>query len=383
MTVKQRLSRSNIIMILVPVLVTVVLGLGGAGVFLYILDTRYLPKIGLSLEILHRQSERFEGLFSTFEMYLWIYVGVFIFAVILSIILTNLYLTRFVFSHVSEPLDTLVAGVRRIQNGDLESPICYSDPDEFRPACDAVDLMAARLKESMDRSQQEQQSRKELFAGMSHDLRSPLTSIRAYTEALKEGVAATPQARQKYLDTIYAKEIEIEAMVERLFQFSKMDMGEYPVHLEPLDIRKATQSAMAAAGRETLSVSMDDLAPEIALADREQYERIVLNVLDNSRKYRSGDTAHVDISSRREADRVIVTFADDGPGVDEDKLPRLFDVFFRVDPARKNPSGGSGLGLAIVKKAAEQMHGSVSAEKSALGGLAIVLCLPWAGEERK
>jgi signal transduction histidine kinase len=73
---------------------------------------------------------------------------------------------------------------------------------------------------------------------------------------------------------------------------------------------------------------------------------------------------------------VIIAFDDDGPGVPEEMLPKLFEAFFRADPARKNPSGGSGLGLAIVRNAAEQMNGSVWAERGKLGGLAVMLALP-------
>ena len=90
-----------------------------------------------------------------------------------------------------------MAGVERIRGGDLESPIGYTAEDEFKPACDAVDAMAARLKASLD-AQSRQQQRQELIAGMSHDLKSPLTSIRAYTEGLLDGVAKDEAARTQF-----------------------------------------------------------------------------------------------------------------------------------------------------------------------------------------
>ncbi len=381
MTVKKRLKHSNVIMILTPVIMTFVLMIGGAGVFIYKVETVYLPKLGLTLSDLNFVMDQYQTVFDTFELRLYIYMGVIIGVVIVTIILANIYLTRYISQHITEPLDELVRGVDRIRGGDLESPIRYKEDDEFRPACDAVDLMAARLKESMEKSQEEQQRRKEMLAGMSHDLRSPLTSIRAYTEALIDGAARTPEAQMKYLGIIRAKEAEIEEMTEQLFSFSKLELSDYPVHTENLNVKTEIEQITQKAGIDHLSADTSGVRPETVTADRALLERIVLNVLENSRKYRVGPTAHVDISSLRTADGVELRFEDDGPGVSEELLPKLFEPFFRADPARKNPSGGSGLGLAIVRRSAMQMHGTVRAEKSRLGGLAVVLTLPAAGQK--
>ena len=121
-----------------------------------------------------------------------------ILALLAAVAFTNFYLTRSLFRHISAPLQTLVAGVERIRGGDLESPIGYTAEDEFKPACDAVDAMAARLKASLDAQSRQQQQRQELIAGMSHDLKSPLTSIRAYTEGLPDGVAKDEAARTQF-----------------------------------------------------------------------------------------------------------------------------------------------------------------------------------------
>lgn len=192
MTIKKRLHRSNIYMFLIPLVTAALLLILGAGIAIYILEVKYLPRIGLSLYDLHIAVEQNEDLFQGFETFVWIYIGAVGTALLLTIVFTNVNLTRELFTHISEPLDTLVGGVDRIRSGDLDNPINYTEPDEFKAACDAVDLMAAKLKASLEAEQRRQQSSKELMAGMGHDLKSPLTSIRAYTEALLEGVADTP-----------------------------------------------------------------------------------------------------------------------------------------------------------------------------------------------
>ena len=380
MTIKKRLARSNLMMLVIPVLTAGVLLVIGLAAALFLLQTVYLPQMGLSLRELHQTGEQIETLLSGLETFACVYAGAVIAALLLSIALTNLYLTRSIFRHISEPLDTLTAGVARIRDGDLDAPIAYSEPDEFKSACDAVDEMAARLKASLEQQQLAQQKKQELIVGMSHDLKSPLTSIRAYTEALLDGVARDETAKQRYLQTIHAKEMDIESMVNRLFAFAKMDVSEYPAHIEPLLLRPIMQELTDEWDAESMTIQMNIPADLKVMADRELLCRIAGNLLGNSRKYGGRETVCVNISAREADDMAEICFADDGHGVPAEQLPRLFDAFYRGDAARTAPGEGSGLGLAVVQKAVEEMGGSVRAENGENGGLKIVFTLPLAKE---
>ena len=243
-----------------------------------------------------------------------------ILALLATVAFTNFYLTRSLSRHISAPLQTLVAGVERIRGGNLESPIGYTAEDEFKPACDAVDAMAARLKASLD-AQSRQQQRQELIAGMSHDLKSPLTSIRAYTEGLLDGVAKDEAARTRYLQTIYAKESELEALVNRLFSFAKLDLDEAPADLVPLDIAGTLQSIVDSCDAEALDVRLGELPEGRVLADRELLTRSIANLLDNSRKYGAG---HAIVSAEVTAKDVCISVTDNGPGVDPAQLEKIF-----------------------------------------------------------
>ena len=189
MTIRKRLTRSNLVMILIPVAIAAVLLLLGGGLAVLLLKRVYLPRLGLSAATLHETGEQLEAALQGAKAVAVIYGGTVILALLTAVGFTNFYLTRHLFRHIQTPLDTLVAGVKRIQDGDLDAPIGYETDDEFRPACDAVDEMAARLKASLEAQSRQQQQKQELIAGMSHDLKSPLTSIRAYTEGLLDGVA--------------------------------------------------------------------------------------------------------------------------------------------------------------------------------------------------
>lgn len=380
MTIKKRLARSNLAMFIIPVLVAAVVLAIGFAAAIALLERTYLPQLGITLRDLHQTGEQIESVLSGFKVFLCIYAGAVIAALVLTIAATNIYLTRSLFRHISGPLDTLTAGVARIRDGDLDAPIAYTGSDEFKPACDAVDEMAARLKASLEQQQREQQKKRELIAGMSHDLKSPLTSIRAYTEALLDGVARDEAAKRRYLETIHAREADIETMVNRLFEFAKMDVSEYPVRIEPLPLREALEEIIGAQRADGAAVTLGAVPALTVLADRELLARIAANLLDNSRKY-GGESVQVSISAQRADHFAEITFADDGAGVPEEQLPKLFDAFYRGDASRTAPGSGSGLGLAVVKRAIEEMRGSVRAENGETGGLRVIFTLPLAKEE--
>ena len=320
MTIRRRLARSNLVMILIPVAIAAVLLLLGGGLALLLLERVWLPRLGLSFAALHETGEQLETAFAGAKALAAIYAGTVILALLATVAFTNFYLTRSLFRHISAPLQTLVAGVERIRGGNLESPIGYTAEDEFKPACDAVDAMAARLKASLD-AQSRQQQRQELIAGMSHDLKSPLTSIRAYTEGLLDGVAKDEAARTRYLQTIYAKESELEALVNRLFSFAKLDLDKAPADLVPLDIAGTLQSIVDSCDAEALDVRLGELPEGRVLADRELLTRSIANLLDNSRKYGAG---HAIVSAEVTAKDVCISVTDNGPSVDPAQLEKIF-----------------------------------------------------------
>ena len=347
MTIKKRLHRSNIYIFLIPLVTAALLLILGAGIAIYILEVKYLPRIGLSLYDLHIAVEQNEDLFQGFETFVWIYVGAVGMALLLTIVFTNVNLTRELFTHISEPLDTLVGGVDRIRSGDLDNPINYTEPDEFKAACDAVDLMAAKLKASLEAEQRRQQSSRELM----------------------------PEMQKKYLETIRKKGSEMENMVARLLEFSKLELSEYPIQPETLNAKTELERIVSDITPDA-DIDMSELEAAVVTADRYQFRRIAENIICNSIRYSGRKRVKIFISSQDCCGKVRLRFADDGNGVSDEARPKLFDLFYRTDPARAGSGMGSGLGLAIVKKAAEQMGGGAFAEKSVYGGLCIVIDLP-------
>lgn len=301
--------------------------------------------------------------------------------IVVAVIVTNRFLTKFVFQKIEAPLEILESGVHQIRDGNLDYRIAYQGKDEFQSICADFNDMAQKLKESVEITQKNEQNRKELIAGISHDLRTPLTSIKAYIEGLLEGVAATPQMQQKYMETIRTKANDIDHMVDKLFLFSKLDLGDCPFYPEKLEIGQEIQSVIASNEKEYREKGMQIVWEEMpsdlqVYADPVQLRNAVTNILENSLKYKDAETVTVTVRWEETPDAVHLILEDNGPGVPEEALPKLFDVFYRSDPSRKNPHQGSGLGLAITAKILERSGGSIYAENLKPKGLRIVMTIP-------
>ena len=302
------------------------------------------------------------------------------------IMLTNRFLTRFVFKRIVHGMDTLTHGVHQVRDGNLGFRIDYGDNDEFSQVCGDFNEMAARLLESVVARQKDERSRKELIAGISHDLRTPLTSIKAYVEGLEQGVASTLEARKRYINTIKNKTGDLEHIIDNLFLFSKLDTGEFPYYVERTDLASAVSEIVDGLKEEYENRGLDiSSAPPrgrpYADIDVTQIRNVIINIFENSVKYKNKARGKIIVSVSEEegaASRgtASIALSDDGPGVPEEALSKLFDVFYRSDESRNDPGKGSGLGLAIVAKIVGHFGGSIEAANVPAGGLSIKMTFP-------
>ena len=266
----------------------------------------------------------------------------------LSVYLVNRFCHRYVFDRIEWSLGHLEEGVRQLSAGNLSYRIRYDRDDEFCPIADSFDRMTAQLQASEERQRRDQRNRQELIACISHDLRSPLTSIRGYAEGLRDGIATTPQMRERYATRIASKAEEMDGLVSELFMFSKLDL---------------------------------ELTPATVLADERLLRQAVTNVLLNATRHAPGSAITVRAGVTPDGSHVDVAIADNGPGVPEESLGRIFEVFYRTDPSRTAASGGSGLGLAIVQRAMRAMGGEATAESIEPHGLRVILTLRVTGQK--
>jgi len=302
--------------------------------------------------------------------------------IFICVLVANFLFTRLFVKRIKTALNVLTNGVREIRDGNLNYRIEHTELDaEFNAVCADFNDMAGCLRGMVEQRLADEKNRKELIAGISHDLRTPLATIKAYSEGLKKGVAANPEMQSKYIDTIQDNAEDLEYIINQLFLFSKIDIGEFPFKFDTVDIGNELEKIVATLTDEYrekgLEVSLKENTQNVFVSiDVVQFKTIIQNVLGNSVKYGKKDGGHSEISCRKQGDAVSIIIRDNGAGVPEKMLARIFDIFYRGDASRSSTGSGSGLGLAICSKIVERLNGTIKAENAQEGGFSIIISLP-------
>ncbi|EHI98168.1 MULTISPECIES: HAMP domain-containing sensor histidine kinase [unclassified Clostridium] len=308
------------------------------------------------------------------------YMGIVLIVALFIIMMINGILSSRVAKSLIKPLELLSYGAGQIEEGNLDFKMNYEGTDEFAKVCADFNKMRIRLQESIDMQLKYEQNRKELVAGISHDLRTPLTTIKGYSKGLKDGIANTDEKRWRYYEVLYNKACDMDMLVDKLFFFSKLDTGKFPFNFENINCNKffydffknaAVEFKGSGINLSYKSTCHDDI---IINMDFEEIRRVLMNVLENSAKYKVEEYGSVDITIDEKEDSIVLKIKDDGPGVLEENLPRLFNSFYREDPSRANSSEGSGLGLSICEYIVKAHKGTITARN--MNGLAIIITLP-------
>ncbi|WP_409346364.1 ATP-binding protein [Paenibacillus sp. MBLB4367] len=304
---------------------------------------------------------------------------------LLALAVTNGVLTYIVSRSIIKPLYTLKRAAETIKDGDLDFEVKPTTNDEIGEVSVAFEEMRRRLKDSIDQGMQYEENRKELISHISHDLKTPITSIKGYVEGILDGVANSPQKQETYMRRIYHRAVEMDRLIDELFLFSKLDLKKLPFHFERLDIVRYARDCMEEMRidleKEGIELHYDaeDCRPVIVVADREKLNRVMVNIIENSMKYmRKPSTGSKRISAALidGANEVTIRISDNGPGVPEHALEHIFDSFYRAEPSRSAGSGGSGLGLSIVRHIVNEHGGKVWAASEEGRGMTITFTLP-------
>jgi signal transduction histidine kinase len=196
---------------------------------------------------------------------------------------------------------------------------------------------------------------------------------------LLDGIAPTEDVRHRYLLTIQKKAEEIQHLISQMLLFSKMELGEYPLHLRLMDLKQELLQFFAEAQPEYAAQGLSityELCNAHVIVDRAALDRVLVNILDNSVKYKVKQHGVMHVVLAETSDGYQLSMTDDGPGVAYESLAKLFDLFYRESVSRQNPQKGNGLGLAIAAKIIERMGGTIRAELAYPHGLSLFIHLP-------
>ncbi len=300
---------------------------------------------------------------------------------ILALLLISQIFTRNLEKNIMEPLELLAQGADRIKHNDLSTEIRYVGDAEFEDVCITFNHMQEHILREQEKNRKYEKARTDMIAGISHDLRTPLTAIRGTIKGLMDGIAATPEMQEKFLQAAYRRTGDMDRLLNQLFYVSKIETGNMPFSVQRIEIAdfirnyvKGKQELLDKE-KEQMQAETGDIYLDINV-DPEQLQRIFDNLLENSRKYAERDLLKTVLSLKRTEGGVEICFRDNGVGVLEEKLSYVFDEFYRGDESR-NRKEGNGLGLYIVKYLVEAMGGSVRGENA--DGFVVRMEFPAAG----
>jgi signal transduction histidine kinase len=281
-----------------------------------------------------------------------------------------LVLARWLARGMTQPLRDMAAAARRMETGDYSARVQTRSRDEVGQLATAFNRMSAEL-ENLERS------RRDLVANVSHELKTPIAAIRAHLENLLDGVE---RPDPNTLQVMLAQTERLSRLIEQLLELSRLESGELPLRREETPLAPLVSQVLSEidVARSDRGVDVrSDLPEDLPTidADPERVHQVLFNLLDNAVRF-TPPGGEVTVSAHRHDGSVEVSVSDTGVGISPEHLPRLFERFYRADPARSREDGGTGIGLAIARSVVEAHGGHIRAESQMGRGSAFTFDLP-------
>ena len=333
-----------------------------------------------------------------------------IFSGTLILLGTAALLIIWLYSGIVRPLNILRIATMQIGAGNLDTPVRVNSTDEIGELCRDFEEMRIRLKDMIEDRIRYEQDTRDMMSNMAHDLQTPITSIKGYSEGILDGVANTPEKQEKYLRTIISKANDMSYLVDQLSVFSKVEQNTLPYHFISIPLHSYFEDCIEAFSLDLetkhISIHYENTCPkDIRIqADPEQLKRVIINIVNNAVKYLDRSEGNIWIRLKEQPDTpksaplyrqlnpdgtekeqestvpapdrfVQIEIQDDGSGIDQKALPHIFQRFYRADASRSSSKRGSGLGLAIVARIIADHGGRVWADSTPGKGTCIYFTL--------
>lgn len=286
-------------------------------------------------------------------------------AIVIILVFTSIMLTQWIQKSVFVPVDQLNKAMRKIKEGNFDYALQTDVKGEIGDLYRNYEDMRLRLKESTEEEKQHEKQNKELVSNISHDLKTPITAIKGYVEGIMDGVADTPEKMDKYIKTIYNKANDMDRLINELTVYSGIDNNRIPYNFHRINVADYFGDCVEEVGLDleskNIELNYSNLADAdtVVIADPEQMKKVINNIISNSVKYMDKQHGQIDIRILDEVDSIRVEIEDNGKGIAQKDLQRIFERFYRTDASRNSAQGGSGIGLSIVKKIIEDHGGYI------------------------
>ena len=287
-------------------------------------------------------------------------------SVILILFFTAAILVIWTYSGIISRLRQLNKAAENIRDGNLDFSIDTKGHDEISELSESFEVMRKCLQMNAQEKLDAEQEHRMLISNIAHDLKTPITAIKGYSEGILDGVADTPEKQERYLKTIYNKANEMNTLINELTLYSNIDTNKIPYNFHKLNVKDYFTDCM-----EELEMDLENQHMQLTffnyvdedtlmIADPEQLGRVIHNIIGNAIKYmRAEEPSFISMRIKDVGDFIQVEIEDNGKGISNKDLPYIFDRFYRADASRNSAAGGSGIGLSIVKKIIEDHGGKI------------------------
>jgi two-component system, OmpR family, phosphate regulon sensor histidine kinase PhoR len=278
--------------------------------------------------------------------------------------------SRIVSRQITKPIVEIAAIVRDIQAGNLDRKLPVRSQDEIGQLAALINEMTGKLKEDIEQLKRLERVRSEFLGNVSHELRTPIFSMKGFLETLLEGAVNDPEVNVRFVEKAYKHANRLDSLLSDLIEISRIESGEMKMSFRYFDVasllRQTMQDSSDQSAKKNQKLNLDTPEGELmVLGDKERLRLAIGNIVDNAIKYSPSEAT---ITIRLSASEALATISisDNGPGIEAEHMPRIFERFYRVDKNRSREVGGTGLGLAIVKHIVEA-HGTKVSVFSEIG----------------
>ena len=290
-------------------------------------------------------------------------------SVIVILLICVVIIRKYVYKEIVRPISELNVAMKKIAEGNLDYRMENKYDSEMGEVFNNYEEMRLKLKESTTEMMENEEHNRELVSNISHDLKTPITSIKGYVEGIMDGVADTPEKMDRYIKTIYNKANDMDRLINELTIYSKIDNNRILYNFQRINVSDYFGDCVDEVGLDleskNIKLNFDNLIPDdtMVIADPEQMKRVINNIIGNSIKYMDKDLTKeqgmIEIRLLDDIDSIRIEIEDNGRGIAARDLGRIFERFYRTDASRNSSRGGSGIGLSIVKKIIEDHGGYI------------------------
>lgn len=285
------------------------------------------------------------------------------------------------------PIQNLTSAAERVAAGDFSPKLNSEAQDEIGVLTRTFNRMSGQLKQTLDDLKKSEATRREFVANVSHELRTPITSIRSYAETLQDSEDLPDDTEQEFLGVIVKESDRMTKIVQDLLTLSRFDAGSFEFSFERFSFEKSIHDVYnmmqleAQKHGHNFTLDFETPIPEIT-GDMIRIEQVLINMVSNAIKY-TRDGGNINITAGKKDETVWVSVKDNGIGIPDEDVPKVFDRFYRVDKARSRDSGGTGLGLSIANEIVARHSGKIEISSQSGKGTTITMTLPVEGPKHE